>query len=94
MSHEGERDEGDPAILEALSDIAGIIEAVTAKHLDRIDELEAEVQRLGWDLARGERLHQRDLEKLGRVGSLAYEVDRRRLTDTEAMAQIRGMFHG
>lgn len=46
------------------------------------------------DLAREKRLRQRDVEKLGVVSSLAYEVDRRRLTDTEAMAQIRGVLHG
>jgi hypothetical protein len=87
-------DEGDPAILEALSGIAGIIEAVTAKHLDRIDELEYEAQVLRQDLAREKRSRQRDVEKLGAIGSLAYEVDARRLSDADAMAKIGGMFHG
>lgn len=88
-----EPDESDPAILEALSDIAGIIEVVAAKHLDRIDGLEDEVEsqrdRIGvlkWE-------KDRDRTLLKDIKALVWKMPRAG-TDTEIVAKIRGMLHG
>lgn len=83
-------DENLEFLLQGFGD--GIL-AYTKGLQDRVDELEADTLRLEDALAREERLRQRDVEKLGAIGSLAYEVDARRLSDADAMAKIRGMFH-
>lgn len=90
MSHENE---GDPAILEALSDIATIIERVTAVHLDRIDDLEGEVESRGDRIALLKWEKDRDRMLLKDVKALVWKMPRAG-TDTEIVAKIRGLLHG
>lgn len=85
--------EGDPAILEALSRIGGIIEDVNAGLLDRLDTAEAEVLRLEDRLHEVKTTGRENADLLKRLRFLSARAEMNSWPDRDTLAQVRGLLH-